>query len=94
MSSFRTLIVIIASIFFISIGGGALYETLVTVPHWAAAPPASLAMFQGEYGVNAAPFWMPKHTGATECMGIFLDLSSLKISRSAYHTVDLRLLLG
>lgn len=41
--------------------GGAVYEHLAVVPQWSAAPPASLAMFQGEYGLNPGPFWMMIH---------------------------------
>jgi hypothetical protein len=31
------------------------------VPKWAAAPPASLSMFQGSYGLDSTPFWIPIH---------------------------------
>lgn len=41
--------------------GGAVYEHTSVVPQWAAAPPASLSMFQGEYGLNPAPFWQSIH---------------------------------
>ncbi len=41
--------------------GGAVYEHLAVVPQWSAAPPASLSMFQGEYGLNAGLFWMCIH---------------------------------
>lgn len=41
--------------------GGAVYEHIAVVPQWSAAPPASLSMFQGEYGLNPAPFWMIIH---------------------------------
>jgi hypothetical protein len=41
--------------------GGAVYEHLTVVPQWAAAPPVSLSMFQGEYGLKPEPFWMIIH---------------------------------
>lgn len=41
--------------------GGAVYEHLNVVPRWAAAPPHSLSMFQGEYGLNQALFWKLIH---------------------------------
>jgi hypothetical protein len=41
--------------------GAAVYEHLAVVPRWTAAPPASLSMFTGEYGLNAGAFWMPIH---------------------------------
>jgi hypothetical protein len=57
----RTLSLIIASISFIVIIGGATYEHAAVVPVWTRAVPASLAMFQGEYGLAAANFWIPVH---------------------------------
>ena len=41
--------------------GGAVYEHLNVVPQWSAAPPVSLSMFQGEYGLNPELFWMIIH---------------------------------
>jgi hypothetical protein len=41
--------------------GGAVYEHLNVVPQWSAAPPASLSMFQGEYGLKPERFWMLIH---------------------------------
>lgn len=41
--------------------GGAVYEHLAVVPRWSAAPPASLSMFQGDYGLNPGIFWMLVH---------------------------------
>ncbi len=51
--------------------GGAVYEHIAVVPAWSAAPPSSLTMFQGQYGLNAAPFWMAIHPVAI----VFLTLS-------------------
>jgi len=41
--------------------GGATYEHLNVVPTWSAAPPVSLSMFQGEYGLNPELFWKLIH---------------------------------
>lgn len=57
----KTIFLILGSIGFILITGAALYEHIAVVPGWSAAPPKSLAMFQGEYGLNPAPFWMMIH---------------------------------
>jgi hypothetical protein len=57
----RTLLLIAACISFIIVIGGATYEHAAVVPVWSAAPPASLSMFQGEYGLRAANFWIPIH---------------------------------
>lgn len=57
----KTLILILASISFCIVIGGATYEHLGVVPVWAAAPPASLTMFQGEYALAAERFWIPIH---------------------------------
>ena len=57
----RTLSLIFASISFIVVIGGAAYEHLAVVPVWSAAVPASLTMFQGEYGLAAQNFWIPIH---------------------------------
>jgi hypothetical protein len=41
--------------------GGAVYEHLNVVPKWAAGPPATLSMFQGEHGLKPELFWMTIH---------------------------------
>jgi hypothetical protein len=50
-----------ACLSFSVVTGGAVYEHLAAVPQWSAAPPVSLSMFQGKYGLNAAAFWIPIH---------------------------------
>src|SRR5215204_4803359 len=57
----RKLLLILGSISFIVVIGGATYEHLGIVPVWASAAPASLAMFQGEYGIAPQRFWIPIH---------------------------------
>ena len=59
--SFPNFLHILASLAFITIIGGAIYEHAAVVPMWSAAPPHSLSMFQGEYGLQAANFWKPVH---------------------------------
>ncbi len=51
----------LAILSYIIVIGGATYEHLAVVPQWTAAPPASLAMFQGTYGLQAQNFWIPIH---------------------------------
>jgi hypothetical protein len=61
MNTFRTIVLILASISFIVVIGGAVYEHAGIVPVWASAAPASLAMFQGEYAIMPFKFWIPIH---------------------------------
>lgn len=55
--------------------GAAIYEHLCVVPRWAAAPPYSLSMFQGEYGLNPEAFWIPIHPVTLLLLIITLMLS-------------------
>jgi hypothetical protein len=57
----KDLIYSITCLTFAVVIGGAIYEHLNVVPTWAAAAPASLSMFQGEYGLNPELFWMLIH---------------------------------
>lgn len=61
MDTLRTLILVLASISFCIVIGGAVYEHLAIVPTWSAAVPASLTMFQGEYAIAPGRFWIPIH---------------------------------
>ncbi len=61
MENTRTISLILASISFVIVIGGAVYEHLAVVPVWASAVPASLTMFQGEFALAAARFWIPIH---------------------------------
>ncbi len=61
MQNLKTFALIFAAISFIIVIGGAVYEHLAIVPVWASAVPASLAMFQGEYAITPARFWIPIH---------------------------------
>lgn len=57
----RTLLLILGCISFIIVIGGATYEHAAIVPIWTSAVPASLHMFQGEYGLASENFWIPVH---------------------------------
>jgi len=59
--SFKTLIYALACLSFSVVIGAAVYEHVAVVPNWKVAPPVSLSMFQGEYGLNPAPFWIAIH---------------------------------
>lgn len=61
MTIIRTLFLVLGCISFITVIGGATYEHLAVVPVWASAVPASLSMFQGDYGLAAQRFWIPIH---------------------------------
>ena len=61
MKSLKTYLLIFASISFIIIVGAAVYDHMVAVPIWKQAVPASLTMFQGEYGIQPDRFWMFIH---------------------------------
>ena len=57
MKSAKNILLILASVSFIIALGGGTYEHVAVVPRWSAAPPLSLSMFQGNYGLNPAMFW-------------------------------------
>ena len=57
----RNLFLILASISFVVVIGGAVYEHLALVPVWTSAVPASLTVFQGPYRLAAENFWIPIH---------------------------------
>ena len=61
MKRLATAALILGATSFIIVIGGAVYEHLAVVPMWSTAVPASLAMFQGEYGLRAQNFWIPIH---------------------------------
>ena len=57
----RNFIYSLSCLAFAIVIGGAVYEHLTVVPAWTAAPPKSLSMFQGEYGLKPEPFWKMIH---------------------------------
>lgn len=79
--SFPNILHILASIAFITIIGAAIYEHTAVVPVWSAAPPQSLSMFQGEYGLQAVNFWKPVHPVAVLLLAATLMANWRKPSR-------------
>jgi len=59
--NFKNIIYAFACLSFAVVVGAAIYEHIAVVPRWSAAPPASLSMFQGTYGLNPTPFWIAIH---------------------------------
>jgi hypothetical protein len=47
---------------YLLMNGAQIFETVLIVPAWTAAPPASLGMFQGEYGLDFKTFWIVFHS--------------------------------
>lgn len=75
MIAIRDLLLILGSISFIIVIGGATYEHLAVVPVWASAVPASLSMFQGEYALAASAFWIPIHPVTLALLSIAMILN-------------------
>jgi len=61
MKNSKDLIYSITCLSFTIILGAGIYEHLSLVPQWSSAPPESLAMFQGEYGLDPSAFWTKIH---------------------------------
>lgn len=57
----KNLLYALSCLGFSIIAGAATYEHIAVWPHAFAAPPASLTMFQGEYGLNSGNFWPNIH---------------------------------
>lgn len=58
---FKKIVYAFACLSFAVVIGAAVYEHVAVVPQWTAAPPLSLSMFQGKYGLNPTPFWKAIH---------------------------------
>jgi hypothetical protein len=84
----RTLLLIPACISFIVVIGGATYEHLAVVPVWAKAVPASLTMFQGEYGLAAQNFWIPIHPATIVLLVVGL-IANWRSARMGYIVATL-----
>lgn len=61
MITIKDLIYALTCLSFSIIVGAAVYEHLAVWPRAYAAPPLSLSMFQGEYGLNSGAFWTKIH---------------------------------
>jgi hypothetical protein len=74
---------------FIIVIGGAVYEHVTMVPKWAAAPPLSLSMFNGKYGLNSGPFWIPVHP-----VTLILLIAALVVNRKTPRQKNILIVLG
>ena len=57
MKPTKNLLLMLACLTFIIVIGAGTYEHVTMVPRWKLAPPSSLTMFQGEFGINPGNFW-------------------------------------
>ena len=57
----KNLLYSLSCLAFIIMIGGAVFEHIAMVPKWAAAPPLSLSMFQGQYALKPELFWLTIH---------------------------------
>ncbi|MGG7664334.1 transposase [Dyadobacter sp. BHUBP1] len=53
---------LVTTVAYLLLNGAQLFETAVLVPVWTAAPPASLHLFHGPYGLNFKVFWIVAHS--------------------------------
>lgn len=53
---------LVTTVAYLLLNGAQLFETAVLVPVWTAAPPASLHLFQGQYGLDFKNFWIVAHS--------------------------------
>lgn len=65
----------LASVCFCIVIGGAVYEHMIVVPEWSAAPPLSLSMFEGKYGLKPESFWKLVHPVTTLLLGASIILN-------------------
>lgn len=69
--------------------GAAVYEHVAVVPQWSAAPPVSLSMFQGQYGLQPEPFWKGIHPAT-----VLFFLITLAVHRKSGRRRPLLIVLG
>jgi hypothetical protein len=65
--------------------GGGLYEHIVLMPLWSAAPPSSFSIIQPGKGVPLQRFWIPVHAAITIFMLSTLILT-WRVARWTYWT--------
>jgi len=53
---------VITTLAYFLVNGAQVFETATIVPAWAAAPPESLAVFHGPYGLDFMVFWIVAHS--------------------------------
>lgn len=88
MKSIKTILLIAAAMSFIIMAGGGTYEHLAVVPKWKIAPPASLTMFQGPYGLAPGNFWMLIHP-VTLALLVAALIANWKTARRKYIVIHL-----
>ena len=54
--------VLISTLLYFFQNGAQIFETIVIVPKWTAAPPESLQMFKGKYALDFKVFWIVIHS--------------------------------
>lgn len=52
----------ITTLIYFLMNGAQIFETVVIVPKWTAAPPESFQLFKGEYGLDFKAFWITLHS--------------------------------
>jgi len=52
----------VTTLVYFLMNGAQLFETIVIVPKWTAAPPQSFQLFSGKYGLDFKPFWIGMHS--------------------------------
>lgn len=87
-SSYRIYLLIAAAMSFMIVIGGGVYEHMNIVPKWKLAPPASLTMFQGEYGINPGNFWQLIHP-VTLILLIAALIANWKTVRRKYILINI-----
>jgi len=53
---------LITTLVYFLMNGAQIFETAAVVPKWSAAPPESLALISGPYGINLKAFWIIFHS--------------------------------
>lgn len=61
-SSLADLSLLITTVIYLLINGAGIWEEINVIPRWTSAPPASLHIFQGEYGLRYKTFWIIAHS--------------------------------
>lgn len=53
---------VITTLAYSLVNGAQIFETATIVPSWTTAPPRSLGLFHGAYGLDFMAFWITMHT--------------------------------
>jgi len=53
---------LITTLIYFIMNGAGIFETAVIIPKWSAAPPESLQILKGEYGIDLKFFWIAMHS--------------------------------